>query len=645
MRRGRNQVTMSAGNEGLRRPSPAMAVFRQAFLLQQQGKLTEAELLYFAVLQFDQEHFDSLHNLGLISLQLGRPDEAVERIREALCRNPNSAEAHSNFGNALIQLGHPDKAVAHFEKAIAIKPNFAEARNNLGNVLVQLNRLEQSVVQFERALELSRPNADPYLRASYNLGVSLQALDRQEEAIPHYARAIALNPDYAEAHNNLGNALMECGRPEEALAHYERSAVIRPKLAEAHNNIGVSLHALNREIEAIAQFTQALVLRPDYADAYGNLGIALESLGRITEATQAFEKAIELAPTAAKFYRCLFGCKKAVASDRQLSAMTELAQRMTSLAPAQQIELHFALGKAFADVEQYDLSFQHLIQGNALKRRQITYDEGPTLHMLDRIRAEFTAELMQSKKQLGNRSIEPIFIVGMPRSGSTLIEQILASHPRVFGAGELNDFDRAVTQLASGDSTRALSSDLIRTFTQEDLLGLGTRYLSGIRGIAPNAERITDKMPSNFRFAGLIHLALPNARIIHSRRDPIDTCVSCFSTLFTGGQPFAFELGELGRYYRAYERLMDHWRNVLPEGVMLEVRYEEVVNDFERQARRIVAHCGLTWNDACLAFYRTQRPIKTASAAQVYQPLYNSSVGRGDRYGDLLRPLLDELMG
>jgi tetratricopeptide (TPR) repeat protein len=630
-------------SDGSRREASAMAAFRQALLLHQQGKLGSAEQLYLAVLQFDQDHFNSLHNLGVICLQLGRPDEAAVRIFEALHRNPNSAEAHSNLGNALMQLNRPEEAIAHFEKAIAIKPDYAEARNSLGNVLVRLNRMDQAVLQFEKALDVSRQDAEPYLRACYNIGVSLQALDRHDEAISHFARAIAIKPDYAEAHNNLATSLMLCGRPQEALAHYERSAVIRPNLAEAYNNIGTSLHALNRQIEAIAHFKKAIVMRPDYADAHANLGVVLESLGRIEEAKQAFEKAIELAPTTAKFYACLFNCKRAVVGDRQLAAMTELARHMASLPPTEQIELHFALGKAFADLKQFDLSFRHLLEGNALKRQQIAYDERATLQMLDRIRAVFTSELMRTRQGFGNPSPVPIFILGMPRSGSTLIEQILASHPHVFGGGELNDFDRAVRQVAGQDRARVPFPEAIKTLPAEDLFRLGTRYLRGIRGIAPNAERVTDKMPSNFRLVGLIHLALPNARIIHMRRDPVDTCVSCFSTLFAGGQPFAFELGELGRYYRAYERLMDYWRAVVPEGVMLEVRYEELVADFDRQARRIVAHCGLAWDEACLAFHQTVRPVKTASAAQVYQPLYDTSVGRGSCYGHFLRPLLDAL--
>jgi hypothetical protein len=236
----------------------------------------------------------------------------------------------------------------------------------------------------------------------------------------------------------------------------------------------------------------------------------------------------------------------------------------------------------------------------------------------------------------------PLFILGMPRSGTTLVEQILASHSEVFGAGELRTFERSVGGLDGPDGAPASFPEGVASLSAEQFRRLGAIYVEGVAPMA-SAQRITDKMPLNFLFIGLIHLALPNARIIHTRRDPVDTCLSCFSTLFTGEHRVAYELGELGRYYRAYERLMAHWRGVLPMGVMLEVTYEDLVADFDREARRIVAHCGLEWEDACFDFHLTRRPVRTASAAQVRQPIYKSSVGRWRPYKHLLRPLLEAL--
>ncbi|MGH7030610.1 MAG: sulfotransferase family protein [Stellaceae bacterium] len=244
--------------------------------------------------------------------------------------------------------------------------------------------------------------------------------------------------------------------------------------------------------------------------------------------------------------------------------------------------------------------------------------------------------MIRERAKQGDASPLPVFIVGMPRSGTTLVEQMLASHPEVHGAGELGEIERAVAALGGPDGVPA-------DIGGAELRRLGASYLAKVTALAPGATRITDKMPANFRYAGLIHLALPNARIIHLSRDPVDTCLSCFSILFGGDQPFTYDLGELGRYYRAYQRLMAHWRAVLPAGVMLEVRYEALVGDFEQEARRIVAHCGLRWNAACLDFHNTRRPVHTASSVQVRRPLYRSSVGRWRPAEEVLRPLLDAL--
>jgi hypothetical protein len=248
--------------------------------------------------------------------------------------------------------------------------------------------------------------------------------------------------------------------------------------------------------------------------------------------------------------------------------------------------------------------------------------------------------LVRAKRGLGDPSDAPVFIVGMPRSGTTLIEQILASHPKVFGAGEL----RAMANLAERISgpKGILFPEAASTLTDDHLLQLGGQYLHVVRRLAPTAERITDKMPGNFVLAGLIHLALPNARIIHVCRDARDTAFSCFSILFARGHEFTYDLADVGRYCGAYRRLMNHWRNVMP-GVMLEVHYEEVVADLESQARRIIAHCGLEWDERCLEFYRTERSVRTASANQVRQPIYRSSIGRWRLHKDALLPLLKAL--
>jgi hypothetical protein len=250
---------------------------------------------------------------------------------------------------------------------------------------------------------------------------------------------------------------------------------------------------------------------------------------------------------------------------------------------------------------------------------------------------------MAVRRELGDPSTVPAFIVGMPRSGTTLVEQTLASHQAIFGAGERSELSQAIERLNGERFGAGPFPEAVWTMTGEKFRKMGAEYVAALHPLAPNAARITDKMPGNFLYLGLIRLILPNARIIHVRRDPVDTCLSCFSKLFKGEQAFSYDLAELGRYHRSYQRLMAHWRSVLPEDAMLEVEYEALVRDFDTQARRIVAHCGLQWDPACLEFYKTSRPVHTASMVQVRQPIYHSSVGRWRPDPALLQPLLEAL--
>jgi len=588
----------------------------------------------------DRNSADAYHYLGIALTGLNRAEQAVRSYEKALAMRPNFAEAHNNLGHALQTLGRAKEAIAHYEKALAIRPDYAEARNNLGNAVHMLERPEEAIAHYRQAIAIRPAYAEAYV----NLGNALRGVGRMEQAIAHYERAVALDPKHAEAHHHLGNALVAAGRSEEAVAHFATALAINPSWAEAHTSLGSTLHLLRRYDEAITQYERALAIRPDYAEAHNKLGAIFLALGRPDEASHAYENAIASSARRAGAYWNLAQTKRFAPDDRHLAAMRELARDMASLDVDEQLDLHFALGKAFADLGDHKQSFRHVLRGNSLMRQQISYDEASMLQRFARIRAVFSAGLIRKQQGFGDPSPVPVFIVGMPRSGTTLVEQILASHPKVFGADELPEMGKLAAGISGPDGSSF--PEAVRCMSGEQLRELGEAYLRAIRRMAPEAERITDKLPGNFAHAGLIHLTLPNARIIHTRRDPRDTAVSCFSILFSKGQlEFTYDFGELGRYICAYKGLIDHWRSVLPEGVMLEVQYEEVVENLEQQARRIVAHCGLEWNNACLAFYRTERSVRTASAAQVRRPIYHSSVGRWRQHEDQLRPLLQALEG
>lgn len=596
----------------------------------------EALAHYEAAVALNPSYAAAFNNLGTTLAALGRYGEAIDRFERALAVRPDHAEAHNNLGSVLHALAQYEKAIVHYRQALALRPVYAEAHFNLANALTALGRLDEAIVAYDAAIA-AKP---AYPEALYNRGNAFKRLDRNGDAAASYEKAIAAKPDYMEAYNNLGNALLDLRHYPEAVVRFEKAIELKPDSAEAHNNLGSTLQALGRHAEAMTHYETALKLKPGYADAYTNIGNALMEMGRLEEALRAFETAIELEPRRAKFYRNLIDSKRFSPGDRHLAGMQALARDMASLPTDEQIDLHFALGKALADAGDHAQSFRHLIEGNALKRRGIAYDEAAVLQFFTGLPFVFTRKLMEAKRAVGNPSSVPIFIVGMPRSGTTLIEQVLASHPQVFGAGELGTFSELMVatqglDAALGHVEPSLADDVLRE--------LGTRYVESVQALAPDAARITDKMPVNFRLLGLIHLALPNARIIHARRDPVDTCLSCFARAFTGDQPFSYDLGELGRYYRGYHAVMAHWRSVLPPETLLEVDYESVVDDLEGQARRIVAHCGLDWSDSCLEFYSTERVVRTASATQVRRPIYKTSVGRWRVYGAMLRPLFDAL--
>lgn len=546
----------------------AQSAIHDAIAFLQRGQFTDAERLCNDVLRTAQKNAEALHILGIICLQTGRAERAVELITKSIEGSARDALAHGNLGSALAML------------------------------------------------------------------------DRRDEALVSFDKAIALKSDFADAHNNRGETLNELKRYEEALASCDAAIALRAGFAAAFNNRGIALQNLGRREDALASFRRAIALNPASSGALDNLGILLLEEGRLDEAHDAHVRAIEREPRRVASYRLLAGTGRIAQDSPHLRRMEQLASRMDLLSEAEQIELHFARASVYGDCGEYARSFRHLLDGNRLKRSRIVYDEAATFASFDHIRAVFTTELLQ--RGGGHNSRLPVFVVGMPRSGTTLVEQILASHPEVSGAGEVMDMRRVVDTLSAADPSVRFPeavTDLPATRLEE----LGAIYLDGLRSSAPPAARIVDKLPDNFLRIGLIRLLLPEARIIHVRRDPVDTCLSCFSKLFAGHMPYVYDLAELGRFYRAYERLMAHWRQIVPPHILLEVNYEDVVNDLEGQVRRMLDHCELAWDARCLTFHQSQRSVRTASAAQVRQPLYKGAVGRWRAFGDLARPLIDAL--
>jgi tetratricopeptide (TPR) repeat protein len=512
----------------------------------------------------------------------------------------------------------------------------AEAHHARGIELIRAHRLAEAVACFRLAITL-RPD---HAQAHNNLAGLLRALNHPNDAIAHYRQALAIEPDYAEGHGNLGVLLAEHKRYDEAIAHYHRALAINPALAAVHVNLGRAFAALERSEDALAAYDKALAITADAATVYADRGVELTALGRAEAARVAFQTAVALSPGTAEFHYLLANSKIFAAGDRQLAVMEQLAAALAARPAHEQLHLGFALAKAYEDLGAHDRCMGHLLRANRLKRQSIAYDEAAVLGELARIRASFGAALLARASSAGDPSPVPVFIVGMPRSGTTLVEQILASHPDVAGGGERSDLSDALAAVSGTDPAPADFPEGVASWDDTTLQRLGAGYLAALARGGARPLRITDKTPSNFALIGLIRLALPNARIIHVRRDAIDTCLSCFSKLFAGGTPFAYDLGELGRYYRAYDATMAHWRRVLPEGIMLELDYETLVGDLEATTRRMLDHCGLAWDAACLNFHETQRAVRTASALEVRRPVHRRAIGRWQVSPELLAPLL-----
>ena len=621
-------------------------LLQQALERHKAGAQDEAGRLYRAVLAAKPGHLDALRLLGFLEQERGRFTEARQLLTTALRGRPQDAIGWARLAVVLSGLNELPAALSAYDRAVGQDTSLPDAWNGRGNALVRLGRLDEALESYDKALAL----APEHVPALTNRGVALRDLGRTQEAIDSFEAALKLRPDHVFSHNNKGVALMDLGRPDEALASFDRAVQLKPDYAEGWGNRGRALAAggdplegMGRAEEALASFDRAISLNPGYAEALDNKGVLLIELGRAEEAVLCIERALRLAPRAARYYYHLTQARRLQPADPNLAAMLALARDADRLSFLDRIELDFALGQALDGAGDAYNAFRYLAEGNAMRRAQMPYDEAWALGVLHEIREAFTPDLLQAKAGKGDPSDLPVFLVGMPRSGTTLIEQVLASRPGVFAAGETAALPLASAEQRLPGGKPFKVPDGAARLSAKGYGEIGARYVARLKAAAPDAVRVVDKRPDNFRLMGLIRLALPNARIIVARRDPRDTCFSCYSKLFGPAAAYSFELGELGRYHRGYERLMDYWREVLPEGAMLEVDYEALVADLEGEGRRIIEFCGLDPGAGGIDLQHGQRRIRTASALQVRQPVHAAAIGRWRRYEPFLGPLLQAL--
>lgn len=444
-------------------------------------------------------------------------------------------------------------------------------------------------------------------------------------------RAVELVPASVEFRLNLGVALLDSALPLPALEHIEKCVEADPTHALSLQRLGMALRACGRLQEAVEAFQRATVLEPAGVDHHAHLAMTYVDLTRIHDAIDSWKRVLEINPTFSVAHLRLAHLRKRghdIAGMESLYAKTERN--------VDRINLAFGLGKAFEDVGNAEQAFHYLVEGNRLKRKQFQYSSDQMRGMFEKLKSTFTPEFLRGFSDAGVQDDAPIFILGMPRSGTSLTEQILASHPDVFGAGELRTLDTLCT--AGSPRSPKLFPDYFEDLESSDVRELGEKYIAELRIKSPDAKRITDKMPQNFRYLGVIGIILPHARIIHCQRDPLDNCWSLYKNLFGEGHPFTYDLDELGRFYNDYQLMMKHWDTVLP-GRIYNLSYEKLVASPRTEIPALLEFCGLPFDQRCIDFHKNERMVETMSAAQVKRPINSDSVKSSSLFKEQLAPL------
>jgi tetratricopeptide (TPR) repeat protein len=547
----------------------------------------------------------------------------------------NPASAHNDMGAEFERMGRFEAAADCYKRAVQLAPDDAESHNNLGTVLAKMGRSEEARAAFEKVLSLNPRHAN----ALNNLGIVLAQLDHADEAIVFYRRALAIRPDHANAYQNMGNAFLKLELAEEAADAYRKCLAIVPRHYRVQYSLGNAYARMGKLEEAMAAYEAALELNPGFAEAHHGIGNALQQLGKIDQAGRHFEKALALRPDFAPAYDALSRQKKIEDEGESADSLEKLLARK-NLPAGERCSALFALGRIYEDRGDFERSFENYRLGNETMREE--FDLRKHVEFVNELIETFTPELFKKCAAMGDPSEKPIFIIGMIRSGTTLVEQIISSHPSVFGAGELDDVKNIARIMPRILKSKKMFPECMAESNAAGLREAAKIYLDAITKMSGGEPYVTDKMPGNFFHAGLIRMMFPNACIIHTKRDPLDNCLSAYFNKFQTGQQFSYDLNFLGQYYRQYARLMDHWRKVLPKPI-LEVQYEELVENQEKISRKILQFCGLEWDDRCLEFHKNERPIRTASSWQVRQPMYTSSVDRWRPYAKPLQPLITAL--
>lgn len=637
----------------------------------QTGQPGPAEHAMREAIRLQPDNAGFLANFTEVLRTNGKPEEAIKVGKRAVQLAPGVASAHSNLGLAYYDMGDLSEAEASQKRALALQPDLVAALNNLGSIardnedqagaisfyrqvlevrpdhLESVNNLISVLIEAEAADE-AQVLADDYLaRGSVSAELHrnrgrLHVLQSEwDEAERRFRNAISLDDAKPESYVGLAQVLTEKNLHDLALLEAEKAQRIDPGHAPAYHYIAVCKSHLGDIDAGFANYEKTLELKPDFAASMIALGHLEMERGNFDAARRWFNKAAEKESARMNAQIALVRLDKVTEDNPDFQALLTALPEAEKMLPEQAVSYHYALGKCYEDLKHYDKAFPHFAKGAAIKRSTIDFDADEIEETAGDLISSFTPELIADLRKSAVDSSQPIFVVGMPRSGTTLTEAILASHPDVFGAGELSYLHKLFADQQRGGNKK--TGSLIASLSESELSRRTQRYLQQLDAHAPGKPHIVDKMPANFLMVGLIHAVMPNARIVHIARNPLDTCLSCFTRVFQRSQLHSYDQVELGRYFNAYVRVMRHWKAVLPEDSFHTIHYENLIEDIDSEARRLIAFCGLEWDDRCLEFYKGTRRVRTASVQQVRQPLYRSSKEKWRNYESHLTPLIETI--
>ena len=612
-----------------------LQTLKQAFQLQNQGNLPEAERLYRQVLEQEARNIHALNLLGALCVNSGRPAEAIELINKALAIKPDDPQALANLALALKDTGKTTEAIDCLERSLALKGDNPLVLNSLGSLLLETGRPHDAISFYRKAVLL---DAD-YVDCWCNLSFALNELKQHDKAALAALKALGINPQKPQAHLYLADICRAQSRFDEAIRHYTNALKLKPDYFEAMLNLAHTYREAENPEAAYTLLKQLIDLHPGKAEPCNAMGLLQEQIGEPEDAANYFKKSIAIEPGVARSHYQLAQIQGRKSTDEELSAIEALIVK-EEVAEQDKALLFFALARAYEQRERYQEAFDAWAQGNAIKAARSPYDETQKNQFYQSLVKHTSTAFGRLGIDAGSKDSRPLFIMGMPRSGNTLTGQILSSHSAISSLGEVS-FAHDLAEMIEALTGQKYPQGLDK-LTTADCKQMGETFNVRIPEKFAQSTYVIDNTPLNFQHLGLLSLALPRAKFILCHRDPIDTCFSMFKLPFGDNQSYAHDLVSLGKHYNAYRVLMDHWKKLLP-GKILEVGYEETVADVEAQSRRLLDFLGLPFEESVLDFHASKSLVRTPSTSQVRRPIYKEAVHAWKRYEKQLQPLIETL--